>query len=205
MSQSKKILTINIGECGINMGHTILEQCCPQHGINKFGNQKYRKVGPTKVISDKYSKKDDSEYNHSILTCFKEIYDGQYTARNIIIDTEPNIIDDIKCSDYSALYDEDCFISGKEDAGNNFARGHFKIGNIMMDRINNKIRKSIENCDRLQGFIMNHSVAGGTGSGLGSLILQQLSTNYNKKIKVRKILHSTNDASHEHITQTYNK
>ena len=33
----------------------------------------------------------------------------------------------------------------------------------------------------MQGFVVNHSVCGGTGSGLGALILQSMSVDYRKK------------------------
>lgn len=36
------------------------------------------------------------------------------------------------------------------------------------------LRKEAESCDLLQGFQMIHSLGGGTGSGLGSLILNKL-------------------------------
>jgi len=36
----------------------------------------------------------------------------------------------------------------------------------------------------LQGFIMTHSVGGGTGSGLGMLILERLAVDYRKKSKI---------------------
>ena len=42
----------------------------------------------------------------------------------------------------------------------------------------------VDNCDNCQGFIINHSVGGGTGSGLGALILERLAVNYRKKTKV---------------------
>ena len=39
-----------------------------------------------------------------------------------------------------SLYD----ISGKEDAANNFARGHYTVGKEMIDRVMDKIRKQIQ-------------------------------------------------------------
>ena len=36
----------------------------------------------------------------------------------------------------------------------------------------------------LQGFLVFHSVGGGTGSGLGSLLLERLSVDYGKKSKL---------------------
>ena len=36
---------------------------------------------------------------------------------------------------------------------------------------------------QLQGFVMNRSANGGTGAGLGSLILEQLADDYKRQIK----------------------
>jgi len=44
-----------------------------------------------------------------------------------------------------------------------------------------KIRKLAENCDSLQGFLLCHSVGGGTGSGLGSKLNFRLTVDYSKK------------------------
>ena len=41
-----------------------------------------------------------------------------------------------------------------------------------------------DQCDGLQGFLFTHSLGGGTGSGLGSLLLEQLSLDYGKKSKL---------------------
>jgi len=46
-----------------------------------------------------------------------------------------------------------------------------------------KIRKLADQCQGLQGFILFHSVGGGTGSGLGALLLERLSVDYGKKSK----------------------
>merc|ERR1712187_735225 len=73
---------------------------------------------------------------------------------------------------------------GKEDAANNFARGHYTVGKEMMDIVNDRIRKLVESCDNLQGFLICHAVGGGTGSGLGMLILERLAVDYRKKSKI---------------------
>lgn len=42
-----------------------------------------------------------------------------------------------------------------------------------------------EQCESLQGFIIFHAIGGGTGSGLGALLLERLSIeNYLKKYKL---------------------
>ena len=70
MSQ-REIITINIGKCGINLGHTLLQQYCDEHKIDKTGNQKYFKNGPTKTIYPHYVEKDNQSYNTSISSFFQ--------------------------------------------------------------------------------------------------------------------------------------
>jgi tubulin alpha len=41
-----------------------------------------------------------------------------------------------------------------------------------------------DNCSSLQGFLIFHSFGGGTGSGFGSLLLEQLAQDYGKKCKL---------------------
>merc|ERR1712038_1785656 len=73
---------------------------------------------------------------------------------------------------------------GKEDAANNFARGHYTIGKEIVDLALDRIRKLADNCTGLQGFLVFNAVGGGTGSGLGSLLLERLSVDYGKKSKL---------------------
>ena len=47
-----------------------------------------------------------------------------------------------------------------------------------------RIRKLADNCTGLQGFLIYHAVGGGTGSGLGALLLERLSVDYGKKSKL---------------------
>jgi len=75
-------------------------------------------------------------------------------------------------------------ITGKEDAANNYARGHYTIGKELVDTTLDRIRKLTDNCTGLQGFLVFNAVGGGTGSGLGSLLLERLSVDYGKKSKL---------------------
>ena len=75
-------------------------------------------------------------------------------------------------------------ISGKEDAANNYARGHYTAGKEAIDGVLDKIRKIADSCDGLQGLLMFRSFGGGTGSGFGSLLMERLSVEYGKKCKL---------------------
>lgn len=88
-----------------------------------------------------------------------------------MLDLEPTVIDEIRTGTYRHLFHPDYLISGKEDAAGNFARGRFTIGKEIIELALEKIRKLADRCTGLQGFIMTQSVGGGTGAGLGSLLL----------------------------------
>jgi tubulin alpha len=74
----------------------------------------------------------------------------------------------------------------KEDAANNYARGHYyTVGKDIIDIVLGRIRKLEDNCPRLQGFLVFNAVGGGTnGSGLSSLLLERLSVGYGRKSKL---------------------
>jgi hypothetical protein len=44
------------------------------------------------------------------------------------------------------------------------------------------VDREAEYCDSLEGFTLCHSIAGGTGSGMGSYLLELLSDRWNKKL-----------------------
>lgn len=44
------------------------------------------------------------------------------------------------------------------------------------------VRKEVEGCDYIQGFQLAHSLGGGTGSGMGSLMISKLREEYPDRI-----------------------
>jgi len=101
-----------------------------------------------------------------------------------MVDLEPTVIDEIRNGPYRKLFHPEQLINGKEDAANNYARGHYTVGKEMVDVTLDRIRKLADQCTGLQGFLIFHSVGGGTGSGFGSLLLERLSVDYGKKSKL---------------------
>lgn len=90
------------------------------------------------------------------------------------------VIDQIRTGTYRELFHPGNLISGKEDASNLFARGYYTIGKEYVDNCLNSIRKLVESCDSLEGIMMYHSVGGGTGSGLGSLLAEKIKEEYSR-------------------------
>jgi tubulin alpha len=117
-------------------------------------------------------------------TFFNEGSTGKYVPRTLFVDLEPTVIDEIKTGEYKRLFSPDQLISGKEDAANNYARGHYTVGREIIDQVLEKLRRLSDLCSGLQGFLIFHSFGGGTGSGFTSLLMERLSVEYGKKAKL---------------------
>merc|ERR1712079_250783 len=109
---------------------------------------------------------------------------GQFVPRQITVDLEPTVVDDVRTGKRSQMYHPEFLLNGKEDAANNFARGHYTVGKEILDQANDRLRKLVDNSQNVQGFIIHHAVGGGTGSGLGALILERIAVDYRKKSKI---------------------
>jgi tubulin alpha len=73
----------------------------------------------------------------------------------------------------------------------------------MISSIMDQIRDSVMQCSNLEGFIITHSLDGGTGSGLTSLLLQRLSEVYGRKSKCEICVYPSLDKSDQNL-QVYN-
>jgi len=166
----REILSIHVGQAGIQVGNSCWELFCLEHGIQADGS----------MPNAKKEKNGDDAFS----TFFSEAGSGKHVPRSIFLDLEPTVIDEVRSGTYGELFHPQQLISGKEDAANNYARGHYTIGKEIVDLCLDRVRKLADNCSGLQGFLFFNSVGGGTGSGLGSLLLERLSVDYGKKSKL---------------------
>jgi len=91
-------------------------------------------------------------------------------------------MDSIRGSPFGKLFRPDNFVFGQNGAGNNYAKGYFTEGCELLDQAMDLIRKEAEGCDCLQGFQVTQSLGGGTGSGLGSLLMSKVREEYPDRI-----------------------
>ena len=98
--------------------------------------------------------------------------------------SKPGVPLQVRTGTYRQLFHPQSLISGKEDAANNFARGHYTVGKEMLDTVTDRIRRLAEDSSGLQGFFLFHSFGGGSGSGFTSLLMERLSTEFAKKNKL---------------------
>lgn len=57
---------------------------------------------------------------------------------------------DLRTGTYRQLFNPAQMISGKEDAANNYARGHYTIGKEQVEVVVDRIRAMADNCNSLQ-------------------------------------------------------
>lgn len=60
------------------------------------------------------------------------------------------VADTVRTGTYRQLFHPDQLITGKEDAANNYARGHYTVGREIADVVSDRIRRLAENCTGLQ-------------------------------------------------------
>jgi tubulin alpha len=82
------------------------------------------------------------------------------------------------------MFNPDNFVTNKEDAASNYARGHYTVGKEIIDLAMDRIRQEADKCTGLQGFFVYHGVGGGTGSGTTALLLERLANDYPQKPKM---------------------
>merc|ERR1711881_604990 len=59
---------------------------------------------------------------------FSETGAGKHVPRAVFVDLEPTVVDEVRTGTYRQLFHPEQLITGKEDAANNYARGHYTIG-----------------------------------------------------------------------------
>jgi len=141
--------------------------------------------------------------DESATTFFTETGAGKHVPRCLMVDLEPTVVDEVRTGSYRHLFHPEQLISGKEDAANNYARGHYTVGKEVIDLVMDRTRKLADQCTGLQGFMIFHSFGGGTGSGLGSLLLERLSVDYGKKAKIEFAVYPSPQV-HTAVVEPYN-
>lgn len=113
---------------------------------------------------------------------YNEVNGNKYVPRAVLVDLEPGTMDSVRSSPYGKLFRPDNFVYGQSGAGNNWAKGHYTEGAELVDSVLDVIRKETETCDCLQGFQLAHSLGGGTGSGMGTLLISKIREEYPDRI-----------------------
>merc|ERR1712060_130518 len=82
--------------------------------------------------------------NNAVSTFFSETASGKRVPRAVFLDLEPSVVEEVRSGDYKSLYHPEQLISSKEDAANNFARGHYTVGKEVIDLAMDRIRRIVD-------------------------------------------------------------
>lgn len=113
---------------------------------------------------------------------YNEASGGRYVPRAILVDLEPGTMDSVRAGPFGSLFRPDNFIFGQSGAGNIWAKGHYTEGAELLDAVMDVVRHEAESCDCLQGFQITHSLGGGTGSGMGTLLVGKIHEEFPDRI-----------------------
>ncbi|KAG5837576.1 hypothetical protein ANANG_G00240800 [Anguilla anguilla] len=160
------IVTVQLGQCGNQVGQELFDV------ISSDTNdaQKYKPSAQGKAY-DACSQ--ERFFNESIT--------GELSARAVLIDMEPKVIAQAMATAAKSgrwKYGDQSFFCQKQGSGNNWANGFCVHGPRHEEAVADLVRREVERCDRLAGILTLMSVAGGTGSGVGTYVTQCLRDAY---------------------------
>jgi len=158
----REIITIHVGQCGNRIGQNFWEHISQEHNISPDGTHQ-------------------GEYNlklEKIDVYFDESFKSRHIPRAVFVDLEPIPIEAVQASKLGRIFRPENFISGKNGASNLWAKGYYTEGAGVIDTIMDSVRQEVERADNVQGFQISHGLAGGTGCGLGCLIMDKLVDEY---------------------------
>jgi len=152
------------------VGSAFWKRLCAEHGISPDGRLEA-------TSAEGYDRKD---------VFFYQADDDHFIPRALLVDLEPRVLTAISTSEYRHLYNpENIYLdrsSGGGGAGNNWAAGYGKGETTAQEALLDMLDREADGSDSLEGFQLFHSVAGGTGSGLGSFLLEAINDRFPKKI-----------------------
>jgi len=164
---AREILHIQIGQCGNQIGNSFWQTVLAEHSLDGSG----------------YYTGENAAMDLDKLSVYMRSAGERYVPRACLIDLEPGTIDLIKASPVGTLFKPENFVFGASGACNIWAKGHYTEGAELIEETLDVIRKEVENCDCPQGFQICHSLGGGTGSGMGTLVLSKLRDAYPDRIR----------------------
>lgn len=185
----REIITLQVGQCGNQIGMEFWKQLCAEHGISAEGMLE-------DFATDGTDRKD---------VFFYQADDEHYIPRSVLLDLEPRVIDSIMQSPYANLYNPENIYTSKDGggAGNNWGHG-FSQAETLHEELFDIIDREADGSDSLEGFVLCHSIAGGTGSGMGSYMLERINDRYPKKlIQTYSVFPQQEDIS-DVVVQPYN-
>jgi len=180
----REIIHVQVGQCGNQVGCAFWTALQKEHCLS-FD------TGSFDPNSARAKNNEDGDGEPDVLENVDVYYRGtneddpvhsKWIPRAVLVDLEPGTMDVIKASKMGPLFKPDNMVFGNNGAGNNWAKGHYTEGAELVEQTLDRIRQEIEQCDSPQGFQLMHSLGGGTGSGMGTLLLLKIRDGYPDRI-----------------------
>ena len=156
-----EIISVHVGQCGSQVGSQFWQMLHREHGLDQTGLARGEKT----------------EQLHRISTYFsEEERTGRFRPRSVLVDLQPGL------GERTVGQAGHC-VTGSSGAANTWARAHYgpEAAGLRLE-VSEVVRREAEQCDLLQGFQLSHALAGGSGSGLGSLLLEDLRDHFPARI-----------------------
>merc|ERR1711862_690993 len=177
----REIVHLQAGQCGNQIGAKFWEIISDEHGIDPTGAY----TGTSELQMERI----EVYYNQAMGLSPEEkakgsklTSGGKFVPRAVLVDLEPGTMDSVRSGPYGGIFRPDNFVFGQSGAGNNWAKGHYIEGAELVDSVLDVVRKEAEGGDCLQGFQLSHSLGGGTGAGMGTLLISKVREEYPDRI-----------------------
>jgi len=176
------VITLQVGQCGNQLGHAwwqlLSHQCDTKSGW----------VGGEESVF------------------FRETLREGRQARCLLVDTEPKVVDSVVSGGTASLFARSRCYLGQSGRGNNWAFGYGQVlggssraapkaqqpswnfsANVedpgqeeyrILEHVFEGVRREAEEADTAPDFLLMHSLGGGSGSGLGSRLLEHVRESY---------------------------
>merc|ERR1711872_832401 len=171
-SNMREIVHVQAGQCGNQIGAKFWEIISDEHGTSELQMERIEVYyNQAQGLSPEAKQRGE-----------KLVSGGKFVPRAILVDLEPGTMDSVRSGPYGGIFRPDNFVFGQSGAGNNWAKGHYTEGAELVDSVLDVVRKEAEGCDCLQCFQLTHSLGGGTGSGMGTLLISKIREEYPDRI-----------------------
>lgn len=169
---TRELVFVHVGQCGNQIGWEFWESALREHAPDQ---ERQRQIGQFSYDMNVLFRNFDIHSGHQL-----EIGSNvsSLKARAVLVDMEPGVVDAMRCSVIGSLFDDAYTITDASGSGNNWARGYAYYGSKHGERISESIQSQLEACDCCESVMLMNSVSGGTGSGLGSFILELMADEF---------------------------
>lgn len=185
----REIITLQVGQCGNQIGTEFWKRLCAEHGIRQDG-----------ILEDFATLGGDRKD-----VFFYQADDEHYIPRALLLDLEPGVISGIQNGPLRNLFNpENIYVNPHGGGAGNIWASGYTMAESVTEEIVEMIDREADGSDSLEGFTLCHSIAGGTGSGMGSYLLERLNDHYPKKLVQTYSVFPNHLETSDVVVQPYN-